>query len=523
MAVSFGGPMRTAWATILTVCLLAGLDIDGVRAEAQGETGAPPASSESLSLLQALTLMLEQDPNVALARTDVESAEGRLDVERADFDPLLSGSAGFEDSETPTSETSVTVVDAQSAGVTVSQLFRSGLSVSGDLDITRSDGEPEATNIGSISFTVRQPLARGRGRDVVTANERSSELSFEASRLDLEHRIAERVLAVATQYWSVVSAAADLEILRSNYDRASDAFENYKRLVAADQVPAADLVQLEADVVSRQVAMLSAEQTLFARRQTLGFEIGLDARASAALPLPGDAFPRVESERLPDPLDGDLIDGALAQRADLQALENRRQSSEVLLTAAENALLPRLDLVLTPSYTGLTEDDGFGGLFSSLTDNVPGVSATFGLSFSWPLRNRSAEGLYQQSAAGLERRDLQIDLLANSITSQVTTAVDAVRASSEQLELAIRAVSLFERALENEQKKLRASRSTLLDTITQRDRLTSAQQRQNSAEFALALALVRLRFQTGTLFEAAGDGISFDFDRLTTVPATSRR
>ena len=66
---------------------------------------------------------------------------------------------------------------------------------------------------------------------------------------------------------------------------------------------------------------------------------------------------------------------------------------------------------------------------------------------------------------------------------------------------------LFERAVINEEKKLRAGTSTLLDVISQRDRLTSARQSQVSAHLALALALARLRFETGTLCpEADGRG-----------------
>ena len=70
----------------------------------------------------------------------------------------------------------------------------------------------------------------------------------------------------------------------------------------------------------------------------------------------------------------------------------------------------------------------------------------------------------------------------------------------------------------NEEKKLRAGSSTLLDVISQRDRLTSARQSQVSAHLALAIALARLRFETGTLPDTEAGAAAADHAQLTTVP-----
>jgi len=207
-------------------------------------------------LIDAVTLMLSRDPNIAIARSAVESARGGLMVDQASFDPVLSATAGGEDSETPTSETAITSVEAQSLDVTLSKLLRSGLSVSSTASVLRTEGSP-TDNEGSISVTLRQPLARGRGRDFTTAAEQASEFDLQASQLDLRHRISQRALAVASQYWSVRAAIDDLETLREIEGRARGALDTYRRLVEADQVPAADLVQLEADLMSREVARLS--------------------------------------------------------------------------------------------------------------------------------------------------------------------------------------------------------------------------------------------------------------------------
>ncbi|HEY4591220.1 MAG TPA: TolC family protein, partial [Thermoanaerobaculia bacterium] len=79
---------------------------------------------------------------------------------------------------------------------------------------------------------------------------------------------------------------------------------------------------------------------------------------------------------------------------------------------------------------------------------------------------------------------------------------------------------LYERAFLNEEKKLKAGTSTLLDLITQRDRLTAARQTEVAAELSLALSLLDLRFRTGTLVGSGGGPTGeVELARLTTLPS----
>src|SRR4029077_17672694 len=104
------------------------------------------------------------------------------------------------------------------------------------------------------------------------------------------------------------------------------------------------------------------------------------------------------------------------------------------------------------------------------------------------------------------------------IGADVPTALFAVTQSALQLERSSAAVVLFEQTVANEEKKLRAGTSTLINLITQRDRLTAASQAEVSAQLALALALVELRFATGTLLATTGESTAVQESRLTTVP-----
>lgn len=457
---------------------------------------------DGIGLIEVVESLLALDPNIALEATRVEIARGALLGEAARFDTVLSSRLDRSGLDTPTSEIDSAETESLDAGFGASRELRSGLSLEPSVSLSQTDeeGPLEAVNLGTVSFTLRQPLLRDRGRAVVTAGERSAEQRLQAADLDLSHRVSERVQAVAAQYWSVVAAWQNLEILRITEASARTFLDTNRRLVAADARPQAELVLLEADLADKESARLAGEQQLFQARRLLALEIGLAPDEMDRLPLPSDALPEelldpsLTREEMPA-----LVALALRRRADLRAAHRQVEGDELLLAAADNALQPRLDLEFTPSWTGLVEGNDPGALLSSGFRNVPGLSTSLGLVVSFPVGNRLARGNRLQTEASRRASELTVALFERQIGTSVPVTFDVVLQSRLQLERAGRAVELFEQAVANEETKLRAGRSTLIDVITQRDRLTAARQTLVSARLAFALALLDLRFETGTL------------------------
>jgi len=468
-------------------------------------------------------MTLAHDPSIALVESRLSAARGALLSAAGAFDPLLTAGADRSALETPLEDGTTSGSESILTSVDLTRLLRTGLSLEPGLTLERAGSGSDAVNLGTASFTLRQPLLRGRGRDVVAAGELAAAREVEASRLDLEHSVAERLVAAVSRYWVLKAAVLDLEVLRVTEERTRELLETTRRLIAADVTPAAELVQVEAELASREVSRIAGEQTLFQARQALGREIGLEPAAIAGLSLPSATFPTVTPEDVPLPqaAAGAFIDLALARRADLRATRERQAAAERLLAAAEDALETRLDLVLTPSYSGLSPGGAAEDFFSPLFRNVPGLSATLGFQLSWPTWNRRAEGDLIQARAAAEQSALAVELAVKTIGADVPAALDAVRRGAQQLDRITEAVGYYEETVDNELKKLRAGSSTLIDVITQRNRLIAAQQQRVSAQLALALALLDLRFQTGTLVDAnaAEPGAhTITLERLTTLP-----
>jgi outer membrane protein len=496
--------------SILCLCLTAG-----------GAAAAEPPAAPGISLVDAIRLMLDQDPNLSIEQSRVRSSRGALLSTQGVFDPVLLSSLDEKRTNDPLSESTNRERSILTNSLGFTRRFRTGFSIEPELLLTRTaegTGGAEAGNLGTVAFTLRQPLLRGRGREANAAPELSAQRQVAASELDLRQTTSERALTVISQYWQARAALLNLEILRESEERARGLFETTRKLIEADVTPAADLVQVEANVVAKETARIGGERFFFEARQTLGREIGLEPERIAALPFPSDPFPTVPAAAIPTAADPQSwIARALERRADLQAARERRSAAELLRKAADNTLKPQVDLVFTPSYSGLVQGGGAGSFFSPLYSNVPGASSALSLALSWPTPNSRARGDLIQIEEARAQSALFTDLISRQIGADVPVALDAVARDALQLARATEAVRLFERVVENEERKLRAGTSTLIDVISQRDRLTAARQSQVSAHLALAVAVARLRFETGTLLPDA-DARAVQLDQLTSVP-----
>jgi outer membrane protein len=479
----------------------------------------PPAGG--LGLVEAIRLTLTRDPNIALEEERVRSSLGALEIAASSFDPVLSSGDTRTSTQAPITESAGQLTTLLDDTLGVTKTFRNGTSIEPGIELIRT-GTPggPVVDTATVSFRIRQPLLRGRGRGIADAGERSARHELTASELDLHFITTQRVQTVASLYWQARAAELNLDVLISSEASARGILDNTRRLVAADETPAGELVQLEANLAAKESARIDGERSLFAARQSLGREIGLDHAEIAVLPLPADPFPVLRPESLPPPAEADrLVALALGHRADLRASRERQAEFDVLVRAAENGLKPQLDLVLTPSYTGFKEGGSAGTLFSPLVSNIPGASSLLSLNLSLPAGNNLARGQLVQARAVQSQNSLTTDLVVKGIGAGVPTALDAVRSNAQQLQKASEAVLLFDRAVVNEEKKLRAGTSTLINLITQRDRLTSARQVEVSAQLALALSLLDLRFQTGTLLAEDGGKISLQQALLVSPPA----
>jgi outer membrane protein TolC len=484
------------------------------------------APDGTVRLLDAVRAAIAQHPAIEIQRQQVAISEA---VERqlsAPFDQVFATNLDRRQVYTPASSPNgfgLAPASTAQVGASYSKLLRNGVSLGGTVDMQRQIKTAASSTGLTTSATRLQvgiPLARGRGVQVTTANERAAGLAREGEALDLRHVTATAMTRVAASYWGLVAAERSRAVAAASDQRGEQLVENTRTLIAADQSPRAELALTLANAADRRAARFAAEQDYVAARQRLMLDMG----------LPRDQWP--ESISLDDfsvlgqlptldalPRDaGPWIDEALRRRADYLAEETRVAAGRVSREAATNATLPQVDFILNVGYTALAEGRGFNRYFSSLLDGVEGMDAVGRISYRFPLGNSQARGQLAEADAQLQQATTRLADIERTIRSSIAESYSAVRYALLGLAQTRESVSAFEDALRGEQDKLALGIGSIVNLLTIEDRLTTASGREVAAWRRYAQALVDFRFATGTLIPAREALPVPDLTTFTTLP-----
>ncbi|QJW83811.1 TolC family protein [Ramlibacter terrae] len=363
-----------------------------------------------------------------------------------------------------------------------------------------------------MRFELRVPLARGAGDAAVTPL-RVAEAEARAAGATLEHSAARTVLAAAQAYWNYAGQLQREAITLAGERRGAALLEELRKLVDADEIPRADLQLAQASLSERRSARFAAQQGVLEARRTLGRVLGLDTPALLALGPPADGFPQPPAREGDAPSLQDAAE-ATARRADVQALRDRRAAAQLRIQAAQDVGRPRLDLVLGATRNSLGEGARATDLGATFHRGAP-PGGTVGVLYQRPLgADNTAQGLLRQQLALAEGLDAELRELADSIESAVVAAEFGVRRAAGQLREAEAAVRTYAAGVENERTKRRLGMATLIDVLAVEDRYNNALLAAVQARADFALAIARLRFESGTLVVAQPGGHEARVDAL---------
>lgn len=123
-----------------------------------------------------------------------------------------------------------------------------------------------------------------------------------------------------------------------------------------------------------------------------------------------------------------------------------------------------------------------------------------------------------QRQAEQKQAALLIQNLERRIGADVVLALSVLTNSILGMSSSEAALLSYREALSSERKKLRAGLSTLFDVVLMESRLNGAEQTALRASARVAVALIQLRYQTGTLLDPSGPLVTLSTEHLTTLP-----
>ncbi|MET0261763.1 MAG: TolC family protein [Rariglobus sp.] len=488
---------------------------------------APAVLASGISLQDALTASLRENPALRIQEAVIEQRSGFLEQTAGAFDwNTFAGVTAFQNRTPAISPPAPSDVDrtqdlAYNFGV--SRQLRNGIILRPNAQVNvRDQRSTSFTNadagVSTVNFEILVPLLRGLGRDSAGAVEAAARGDVKVAKLLYQHSLSAQAFNTAASYWAC-RANDDAFVVQRDVERAAARLvESTKVLVDSQIFPPAYLLQAEANLREKRTVRINAELEARAARFNLGQALGLPAEQIASTPAPTDPFPPLtdmllitaEDARIP------MIRRALSSRADYLASTESLVPLNLLARQAVVDLKPRLDLVVSAGYRGLsTSNDAV----APLTDRMTGGNGSVGVSVDWPFNNSFQRGLLRERRANIAQVEAQTIQLSQSIAGEVLLALEEVRLRADAVRSAQDTANLAERALRAQYEQLKTGDGTILDVISLENISSGARIRYISAHASYATALARLRFALGAVFKSDGKPAgSLSLDDLTTPP-----
>ena len=520
--------------------------------------GVQTASPVPLSLEDAIRRALTNNNSIEIARDDVRIQETAIRSLLGTYDPVFSVSPTLtRNSTTGNSATSDFNVNAN-----VIQFIRPG---GGDYQVffnnTRTEnafsqaqvssgalggGGSSAIYSSSLGFRYRQPLMRNFGIDNTRRNIRIARRILEQTDADFRRQTIDIIAQVQRNYWDLVFALRDQQNRVANVNLAQENLRQIEARIAAGAAAPLARAEVATELANREGELLLATEQVSRTENTLKQLIIKEATSSewiqTYVPTDRPAFSLTAIN-----LD-DAIKDAMDNRFELRRLKLARDINSVDIAFFKNQTKPQVDLntnfsldglslgnistepLMVPQFAGNDEilrqrlnllldpsvripqnftpvagtptflAGGFNRSFANIfRSDAPNWSV--GVTFSFPLRNRTAKANLAGAQITQNQIDSQMRSQEQAVIAEVRNAVQAVETARQRVLTTRRARENAEIQLEGEKKLFESGRSTTFLLFQRENALTSARNAEIRAETDYNKAVADLQRATSTTFE----------------------
>jgi outer membrane protein len=471
----------------------------------------------TLSLRDAILLALENNSNISIQETQIESQKFNLLSTYQPFDPTLQSTLNISRYSTPsysqlqgvgTSNNVAVNALSQTGQITLSQTFTTGTNVQASLSSAKSSTNssyyyfnPYFSSTFQLQFT--QPLLQNAGRFANTAQMVIARRSLAQSRSSFEAEVNDAILQVINQYWYAVQARGALDVQQKSLKLAQVSYERDKRALELGALPPLDIYRSESEVAARKVQVIQAgyalTQTENALRLTICANQDPQFRTLALnlteQPQPQGSLQSIAMET--------TLTQALSQRPELEVVNDALENDQTSIRLAHNQLKPNLSL------TGFYQSSGLGGnQYNLLTGQLisPGgfgssMDQTFGfgypgyggsLTLNLPIRNRGGQARLGNALVSRTHDMYNARQIQEQITQEVGDAVQQLEEAKQALEAGNISFDLAQKSLASDQRKYELGAETNFFVLDSQTKLAAAELTllQTQVNYQVALAAV---------------------------------
>ncbi len=508
-----------------------------------------------LTVNEVIERVLASDTDLAVSRITKQEAVLGLKAAQGVFDPKLGFTGRQSRAISPVSSS----LGGATNGKLTNKEFLTDPSVSGlsplfggsyKLNFSNSRQQTDSTFntlnpqfLTSLALSVNQPLLRGLRYDDNRHRIHVAKKNIELSQAQFRQRIIETVTRAVQAWWELDFAYRNLDVQKEAVRLVERQDASNRRLVEQGLLAPVDVVQTQTLLATFQQNVYTAQSNLTAAEnglKALMLPERTDLMWGMAL-VPERAVNAVETQPSLD----DAVKQALANRPELKQSDLALEVNRMDVKLAHEQTKPQIDAFATVSANGLagnlitqTGANPFSSAFGPLIGQInqlsalnglqplPAISfgsggvppifvggygqslsalgtghfttAVAGVTFSLPLRNRTATAQAAISAAEGKRLSTQHRQVEMAIEADVRNSLQLSASNTLRLEAARKALANAQEQYASEQRQFQAGTSSVFlvlqrqtDLINARTRLVRAEADAGEAGANLDRALAR--------------------------------
>ncbi|MEK6301481.1 MAG: TolC family protein [Acidobacteriota bacterium] len=528
--------------------------------------GVDESSPLTLTLFDAVKLALQNNREIEVERINVQQANYDLFSARGTRDITIGGSSFYEHRVTPSGSVLSGgpngTVTTRSANwdLNAQQLLPTGAQWTAQFTNLRSDTNsifnslnPQYSSV--LNFQIRQPVMRGFSLDEARRRIRVANRRLDLSDSQFRQKAIEIVSRVQRSYWDLLFGLREVQIQREAVGLARAQRERNSRMVDQGTLAPIELVSVDVELEKRRENVLFALEVVTraenALKQLILGDRSSDVWNKAIIPADVPDLNPVSLK-----LD-EATAAAFANRQELAQNNVQQEINKIDTRYFSNQTKPAVDLIASYTSTGLagtlvsstgspftaTTDllvkqvntlselaglpplviapsaglPGFlvGGYGQSLANSFGNDFRTFrvGVSLSFPLRNRAAEGQLGRSLAEGRKIGAQRKILEQAIEAEVRNALQSVEMGRERVETARASREAAEKQYQSEQRRFDSGLSTTYFVLERQNTLSESRGRELRAMTEYNKAMSELQRVMGTTLTSANVEVSTSADK----------
>ncbi len=488
-----------------------------------GATGPTLHGELALSVQDAITMAIENNLDVELARFEPLISELDHTSAWGAYDPNLIGTFGYSSAQTPVAsalQTGNATTERNTSGTggveglipklgTGYRIEYSGQRLLSNSSIQSLSPEYRPRLLGTLT----QPLLKGAwwGDPWVTVKKTGigAEISDEVFRTELMNLIE----GARDFYWNVAATDAQRRVSEKSLEQRRALLDQTEAQYEVGVVSRVEVTQAEAGVAGAEVSVIVDENAYRTAQDALiDLVLGPSLTPDSRLEIrPTDSPDKIVMYDV-DPEEANRK--ALVHRPEIASARKAIELQQIELKFRKNERLPRIDLQFTYGYNGL---GGSNNPAPQLGGPTPPINRSYstahddwfsnraasqwsgGVEVSMPIGNVSGRAGVGKAKLELRKARTELRRLELSIVVQVRKAIRDLESSLEGLEAAERERVAAEEQLRAEAIRLQYGESTPFDVLLKEEVLVNAESRKIAAFKAYHDAVTDIDRAQGTI------------------------